>query len=384
LPAATSVPLARLSAWYFCYFAIVGTISPYWTLYLDSLGFNAQQIGWVSAALFLTKIVAPNIWAKVAQIFGRLRVVRLGAALAAIAILPLLFLQDFTAVIIASVVFSFFWNAILAQWETTTLHFLHAQPERYSRIRLWGSFGFSVAVVGLGWLFDIYSIRWVPATIAMLLVCNLLVSLTVSEPDVAVEKPRPEATHGVQFGVLCFLLAQTCLQISHGAYYTFYSLYLENHGYSRATIGLLWALGVAAEILLFLMMPRLQKRLSLFTIVVVSLLLTVSRWFITAFLVEIVIFTILAQTLHAFSFATMHASSIEIIRRHFIGKFQGQGQALYSAMGFGLGGALGALISGYLWDYSSTATFLASALAAAVALFFMVLAGRKITDPHGA
>lgn len=374
------IPYVRLSAWYIFYFAIVGTISPFLTLYLSELQFSSAQIGLVTAALFFTKIIAPNIWAKVALNFGALTMVRLGAGLAFIAILPMVLFREFSAVIVFCLLFSFFWNAILAQWETLTFQFLQNQPERYSRIRLWGSVGFSVAVVALGWFFQRSSILWFPSIIALLLLLTFLVSLSIKHAPI--EQMTTEGLHGgtVVGGVICFLVAQTFLQISHGAYYTFFSLYLELNGYTKIAIGLLWALSIVAEVLMFICFRYIQRLLTLYTILLVSFCLTISRWLMTAYLVEYPAFIVLAQLLHAFSFAAIHACSIEVVRRYFFGRQQGQGQALYSSMGFGLGGVLGALSAGYLWDFGSDLTFLLSVLAAVIALLFIMFAGRKTID----
>lgn len=372
------VPYVRLSAWYFFYFAIVGTISPFWTLYLDSLSFNASQIGWVTAAVFATKIIAPNVWARVGDVYGRMPVVRVGGVLGVLCFLPIFIVSDFVSVLVISLMFSFFWNAVLSQTETTTLGYLTHKPENYSRIRLWGSLGFSVAVVLLGLFFDFFSIEFVPVAIAVFLACNWLMSLTIQEAPPQKNTQHSTGDGGISIAIVAFLLAQSFVQISHGAYYTFYSLYLQDHGYSRFSIGLLWALGVIAEIILFVYMHRIQRRFSVYAILVVSLILTVLRWLVTAFCVDSLALTIFSQTLHAFSFAATHAASIEIIRRYFGHHKQGQGQALYSSMGFGLGGALGALISGYIWSVSATLTFLSSALAAIIALCLVIYASRRL------
>jgi PPP family 3-phenylpropionic acid transporter len=73
---------------------------------------------------------------------------------------------------------------------------------------------------------------------------------------------------------------------------------------------------------------------------------------------------VLAQCLHAATFGSFHAASMEFVRRHFGHAGQGQGQALYSAVSFGAGGALGALGSGWLWDRSQHLVFGIAALAA--------------------
>ena len=57
----------RFSSFYFFYFTTVGVLVPYWGLFLQSRGFNAKEIGQLMAILLLTKLVAPNMWALLAD-----------------------------------------------------------------------------------------------------------------------------------------------------------------------------------------------------------------------------------------------------------------------------------------------------------------------------
>jgi PPP family 3-phenylpropionic acid transporter len=159
------------------------------------------------------------------------------------------------------------------------------------------------------------------------------------------------------------------MQASHGPYYTFYTIYLEEHAYSRTLIGQLWAFGVIAEVSLFLVMHRLIRRYGLRTLLLLSAALTGVRWIVIGVFVDHFAIIVLAQTLHAASFAIYHAVAIELIHTYFTGKHQGKGQALYSSLSFGAGGALGSLYAGYMWDsFGGVATFTGAAVCSALAL----------------
>ena len=136
------------------------------------------------------------------------------------------------------------------------------------------------------------------------------------------------------------------LQFSHGPYYTFLSVYLEMHGYSRGQTGLLWSLGVVAEVVLFLVMHRLLARFTLRQILLASLALTALRWLLIGAWVDVLPLLIFAQCLHAASFASYHAAAVELVRTLFAGGNEGQGMALYSGISYGAGAASGALVSG--------------------------------------
>lgn len=371
----------RLSGFYFFYFALLGAYIPYWGLYLQDRGFNALQIGYLTGAVMATKIVAPSVWGWLADRTGqRLRIVRLGSLLALACFCGIFFAFGFTGLLLVILAYSFFWNAVLAQFEVITLDHLGKAYNRYSQVRVWGSVGFIGTVMALGLAFDIFSISWLPVIMAAILggiwVCSLRVS------DAAVER-RPSAAQGLaqvlrNNTVWAFLLVCFLLQVAHGPYYTFFSLYLESLSYSRVTIGQLWALGVLAEVLLFLVMHRLLPRFGVRRIMIVSLWLAVLRWLLIAYGAQSLPLLLIAQCLHAATFGAFHAVSIELIRRNFPAALAGQGQAIYSGISFGAGGAMGAVLSGYLWEQSPQLTFVLASVASGLAC---LLAWRFIQDP---
>jgi len=149
--------------------------------------------------------------------------------------------------------------------------------------------------------------------------------------------------------VLGFFLAAMLIQVAHGPYYAFYSVYLDEHGFSDRAIGQLWALGVLAEIVLFYTLPRIYHVLSLRALFLGSLWLGVLRWLLIGWGVESLSLLILAQLLHAATFGCAHAAAVHIVHRNFQGPHHAKGQSLYSAICYGLGGALGSLYSGEFW-----------------------------------
>ena len=162
----------------------------------------------------------------------------------------------------------------------------------------------------------------------------------------------------------CFLML-----FSHGPYYTFYSIYLEEHGYSRSFIGEMWALAVFAEVVLFLIMQRLFRLIPLKVILMGSLVLAVLRWLLIGFFINNIFLLVFAQLLHAASFGSFHAAAIQYIHRMFRGRLQGRGQALYSSMSFGAGMALGSIVTGYAWDrLGAMVCFSAAAVTALLAI----------------
>jgi len=378
-----TAPYWRLSGFYFFYFAALGALLPYWGLYLQSLGFGAREIGELIAILMATKIVAPNIWGWIADHSGRrMMIVRLGSLLSVVAFGGIFLGVSYWWMAFVICLFSFFWNATLPQFEAATMSHLGDSTHRYSSIRLWGSVGFIIAVVVVGPLLEAEGVDLLPLVLVILFASIWLSSLVVPEHAAGHLPLDHEPLRNVlrQPIVVALLVICFLVQMGHGPYYTFYTIYLDDIGYSSSTIGMLWALGVVAEIAAFLVMHRLFPRFGVRWLLLVALALTTLRWLLVAWWAESLTVMIFAQLLHAFSFGVFHAVAISLIHKYFVGRHQGKGQALYSSVSFGAGGAIGSLYSGYTWEgLGPTWTFL---FAAMVSLLAFWIAWKKIHIKH--
>ena len=279
------IPYWRLSGFYLFYFALVGALNPYLGLYLSDIGLAAYAIGLVNAVLMGTKIVVPNLWGWLCDHTGkRLLIITLGSFFSAVFFSGLFFWQALLPILIITFLYSFFWYAVLSQFDTVTVQYLKEQSHRYSHVRVWGSVGFIVSVTALGFLFDVISIRYLIPISWVLLVLIWLNCVTLRESPSVVHAKDDQHWFDLlkRPTVIAFFMAAFLLQFAFGAYYSFFSLYLENYDYSRSTIGILWAIGVIAEVLLFLVMHKMMPKMGVAYLLFVSLLLTALRWFITA------------------------------------------------------------------------------------------------------
>lgn len=372
-------PFVRLGAFYFFYFAVIGGFQPYWGLYLQGQGFSPAAIGELMAIVMATRIIAPNFWGYIADHTGkRLQLVRFGAFMMLLVWLGVFWAREYWSLALVLLAYGFFQNAILAQFEAVTMAHLGQRRERYSLIRLWGSLGFIVTGTGLGILFDHISVDSLPLWLLACALATWLSSMLV--PDIKTPK-RHEASEGLwtilkRQPVWAFFIAHFLLQLSHAPYYTFYSIHLEEHGYSRTEIGWLWGVGVLAEIGLFLVMHRFMPWLGEMRLMLWSLILGGLRWLVIGFMVDSHLAIWLAQLLHAASFATFHAAAMVLIYRHFGDGHQGQGQAIYSML-WGTGVAIGSLLTGMVWATSSNAwVFAAAALMCLLAWCILLISAR--------
>lgn len=370
----------RLSGLYFFYFAALGALIPYLALYLDELGYSAREIGIVFAIKIGARILAPVLLAWHADVSGhRMRLVRVAALCSALSFIGMFFVTGFGMLTLVISIWAFFFSAMLPQFEATALN--HLGPHRYGPIRVWGSIGFIVAVAGLGPLLGNFGTAALLPVVMAFLVGSAIFSALVPEKDhSAAAADEPGLLQVLKQPVVLALFAIGLLaQFAHGPYYSFFSLYLEGFGYSRATIGQMWALGVVAEVVVFLFMARLLARANPANLLAWALALSVLRWVLLVWFADRMTALALAQILHLASFGIFHAVSIGFVHRFFPGRLQGRGQALFSSLTFGAGNALGSLAAGYLWEgVSPAAIFMASTVSSGLAFVLLLVVRRRM------
>lgn len=363
-----AVPYRQLAGFYFFYFAYIGAFAPFFSLYLDGVGLSAAEIGTVMALPPVTRALAPYLWGWLADSADRrLGLVR-ATALAGLACWLGLFVSAsflwICAVVLAA---SFFLSAALPVVEATTLTHLGEHTGRYGAIRLWGSIGYIVAVIGVGYVLDLFPARtllWI-VTIALLgtLAFAWLIPDARQAPHAAAQQPIADVLK--QPTVIALIIACALMAVAHGPYYAFYSIHLVDHGYSTGLTGWLWALGVICEIAIFLWLPRLYAAFTLRSILIASFALAAVRFLAIGWGADSLALLLFAQTLHAASFGSFHAAAIGIVHQLFRGRHQARGQAIYGSLTFGVGGTLGSLASGYLWEHAGPAFTFSGAAACA-------------------
>jgi PPP family 3-phenylpropionic acid transporter len=368
--------LGLLGLTYLFYFGQFGILIPYLGLFLDGRGFSSTQIGELFGLITIARILGPNLWASLADRSGKaLKVLQLGAFLTASSFFLVFFVQGFWALTLSLALMMMFWTAILPQIEVLTLNCVSANADRYGRIRLWGSIGYIVFTIFTGKMVDLYSSEAPIVVGALVLSALFVVTLLLKEPVLAQPPQEQQASiwdkinHPVFYA---FLLSAILLQLSFGPYYGFFALYARDLGYSGQMTGWLIALGVAAEILIFLQAGKLIRIFGVKWILILSMVLTALRWYVLAVAAQNSVVFVFSQLLHAFSFGMTHAASMHFIHHYFGPRFQSQGQAIYISVAFGVGGAAGNYGAGLLWQQGQGAG-LAFSLAALAALSAAVI-----------
>ena len=351
----TASPLhAKLSGFYFVYYVGVGAFVPFWPLYLHALGYTPAQIGMALATTGLVRVAAPMGWGWIMDRSGR-RMPWIAASMAVSAfffsLLP--WSPSFAVLIALHAIYAVFWNVALPAFDVVTLNHLARTGRDYARIRLWGSIGFIIAVSALGPILDMTGVGPVPwVVVASMLAMVWLALLVHDEHDLRVHDAALGGflARARQPAVIALLAACFLSQLSFAPFYGFFSIYLEEHAYSRGVIGALWALGVVAEVIVFLYTGRIIRRFGARPVLVATLVSSALRWALLALFVDVGLLLVASQVLHFMSFAVYHAVTVHYIHELFPGRMQGRGQALLAAVSFGLGGSLGSLLTGSAWE----------------------------------
>ena len=347
------LPFWRLSGYYFAYFAFIGAFAPYFTLYLQSLSFSATDIAILMSLMQLMRIVAPNMWGWLAERSGRrMPIVRVSALASMLGFALFFVTTDFVGVFIAMALMSFFWSAALPLVESTTFNHLGREGHRYGTIRSWGSVGFIVAVLLIGYALDhlpVSALLWMSM---LILAVILLFALLVPEAGKPSDSSTAAGLAGTlrQTHVLALFGACFFMSAAHGALYVFYSIHLVENGYGKSLVGWMWTLGVVSEIAVFLLMPWIAARLSMRAVLIVAFSAAVLRFVLIGWGVGSLAVLVFAQLLHGATFGAYHAAAITLVNKWFPGRLQARGQALYGSLSFGAGGMLGAMLSGLTWE----------------------------------
>ena len=343
----------NFALFFFAYYGYVGVFSPYASLYFADRGLSATQIGILMSLMQVMRIFGPNVWGWVAdQSRRRVLVLRLTSVAAALTFCGMVVGQSFMFFFALMVTVNLFTSAQGPISEALMLSSMRGDLTHYGRVRLWGSVGFIVLVTLSGYALDWQGIELMPWIALLMLV--MVTSVTFSlheEPATQHAQPSNSVRELLSRKSVLSFFASTFLMIAaHSSLYVYYSLYLSDMGYSKSVIGLMWSLGVIAEILFFFYQAPLFRRFGVRKLMLFSLGIAVIRFLMIGWGAQSLAILLVAQVLHAATFGVHHSASVATLQRWFAGPLQARGQALYISISYGLGGTVGGLLLSACWD----------------------------------
>ena len=371
--------LALLGLQYLFYFGVFGIYLPYFNLYCYHIGFSGLQIGIISALRSVVLVVCALIWSVLADRFQRRRSIFIGCSLASAAAWSLYLTTDrFAPMLLITLIYGVFYAPLISFLEAFSMDVLGPRKRRYGTLRAWGSIGFIAVVLVMGQVLIHHPVQII--LILILAGSTLQACCSLALPRPASGTPRP-VWHGFnalfQPRLWLFLGGAFLMLVSHGAYYGFFSIHLEQSGHAPPFIAMAWALASMAEIVAMLRSEWLFERFSLAQVLVFSFAAATLRW-ILVWSANAPAAIVATQILHALTYGTFHMASILYIDTLMPPEAKTLGQALNNAVTYGLGLMVGFFLNGYLFEVlGARSLFLVSAGIALAGGALMALAVKE-------
>lgn len=359
----------RLSAIYVGWFSVIGVQMPFWPVWLENRGLGSSDIGLVLMLGLLIKVASAPFLAQIADRYGVRRNLIIVLAVASLASHALFAWADgFVAIMLVTALSSLFYPAIIPMADNLALLIARDRGLHYGRMRLWGSISFVAVSMAGGVIVDATT----EAMVLWLVLGGLVLLIIVASLAPKEKGAAAKGSHGygmtARFATLfkdkrfvVVLIAAGMVQAGHGVYYTFGTIYWRQAGLADDVIGLLWALGVGAEIVLFAVIGGVGSRISSAKLMMVAAIAGIVRWTLMP-MVDGIVPIVLLQCLHGFTFGACHLAAIQYIARHIPIELSATAQSLYSSLSMGLLLAGSTVMSGYLSESMGAASYWVMAL----------------------
>jgi PPP family 3-phenylpropionic acid transporter len=364
-----------ISLQYFTYFAILGVFLPYFNLYCHHLGFSGIQIGALSSMRSIFLVAFTILWSGIADRYQIRKSIFVGCNCAGTLVWALYFFHDtFLMVLIITGSYSIFNAPIISFLEAITIEVLGKEKSSYGIIRAWGSIAFIAMVLFMGYLIDALSIRII--LMAVFIGSILQTGFSLRIPHVRRARTgnfRLNAGLFFRKRVVVFLLCAFLMLMSHGAYYGFFSIHLENLGYDSMFIGMTWALASIAEIVVMVRSRWIFSKLSYENVLILSFVVATIRWFLSGVAMS-PYWILLLQITHCVTYGLFHMASILYMDSLSPEDTKTFGQAVNNATTYGLGLMAGFFVSGFLFEHTSAVVmfFVSGLLSMVAGLIFAV------------
>jgi len=367
-------PAPRLALFNAAAFLVIGVQLPFWPVWLAGHGLDPQQIAAVFAAAIWAKVVATPAIGALADRIGHRRAVMAGlAGIACLAYAALWPVRGLWPLLALNLVAGVAQSALLPLGDAVTLAAVRERGLDYGRIRVWGSLSFVLASIGGG-----AALAAMPApegpdnrVLALVLIASLLlVGACLAIPSDRAERRRGTARWEAVRQLLSdrrfwlLVVSASALQASHQVYYGFGTLYWRGLGFPDTVIGVLWAEGVVAEVVLFWYGAPVVARLGPLGLLALGGVGGIVRWSLMGLVPGLPAAAAL-QLLHALTFGASHLGAMYMLARSVPPEAAASAQSLYAALSAGLGSGLVMLAAGTLYAAYGGQAYLFMALLSA-------------------
>jgi len=361
----------RLSFYYAAYFGVIGILMPFWPVWLEAQGLSSIEIGFTLASAPFVRSVASPLIAQIADRKGlRQPIIIFLTVAAGLTFAAFNFISGFWSIIIITALFFMLFSASQPLAESLTMHVVRNERTSYGRVRLWGSITFIIAAILGGKFLEGRGVNVI--FYLSLSGLGILLAASIFLPNARFPGniggfPVLKLLKNKQF--VWMLITAALIQSSHAVVYSFSTIHWKGIGYSESLIGLLWAEGVVAEIILFHYGAHLLKRINPIMMISLAAAAGIIRWSIMGY-TDFLPALIIAQALHGLTFGAAHLGAIHYISDTIPANLSATAQSLLSALVMGLAIGFTTIIAGTL--YSSVGSHAYFAMAGLAFISFVV------------
>ncbi|SFV62714.1 putative MFS metabolite transporter [hydrothermal vent metagenome] len=365
-----------LSSFYFFYFSVVGVYIIFIPKVLTTFGYSAEQIGIIFAAGPLVRFILPMLFIRGLKL--ERKAFNISLLIMLVSVLSFYtFVESFYELLLSNIFLGVGLGVTLPYIEVIALEKLGR--ENYGKIRLFGSLGFVLVALVL------VNVLSSPMIALEFLLCltfaTAIFAFFIVHELYKTNKQKKELQNDINlFKDWKLWLGLTLMQLSFGAFYNFFTIYATDNGISLETTIYLWSFGVGAEIIMFRYQARFLSS-KLLLVLQITTLLTAFRWSLVFAYPQNILILYFSQSLHAFSFALFHSAAIAYL--HQLYKHKALAQQFFAGITYGLGGFIGALLSGMIYEHYPEYLFLSSSLIAFMSFIFIVLWKKKVIKQLG-
>lgn len=376
----TGVPLGvRISLFFGAVFLALGSMLPYFPVWLHSRGLSPIAISTITAAPLFVRVVFTPAVGFLADRLANYRLVILTLSWSALGLaLVASGLSGYLPILLVGVALQLAVTTMLPLTETVAVGAVRSAGLDYGRMRLWGSITFIVANFAGGLIIEAlgggFGIWLIASAIALTVACAYLLPAASRSATIAARPPRAHWRMSLPMRLLraplfvLFLVAIGCIHGAHATFYTFGALHWQSQGLSAAWVGTLWAIGVTAEVILFAFSAPVVRRFSPAALIVAGAVASVLRWNVMGFDPPLAVLVPL-QALHGLTYGAAHLGAIQFITRAVPPLAMGSAQSFYAVVAAGLVQGILGLASGALYGSLGGAVYF---LPAAISLMGLV------------
>lgn len=367
-----------LRIFYFCFYTSVATIAPYINLYFKKIGLTGTEIGIIAAAGPLIILFGQPFWGVVADKTQSARKL-LSLAIFVTMVSSLLYLRftNFGALILVSIIYTFFSTPIIPLADTASLEFVKQHQLSYGKIRVWGSLGFAAFVPVIGKLTQTFGLIWIFPIYALAMLFIFILSFQIP-------KYKTHFQYNLRGGLttlmqnnrfVLFLIGVFLLNATGTANVVYFGIYIDQLGGSTILLGFAWMIASLSESLVFLFAHKIFEKATPLHCLIAAAAASSLRWFLYT-LIHNPILLLFLQPLHALTFGCYYLGSIHFVKQESPPGWMATGQTLFWAVGYGLSAIAGSFLGGLIYQkYNSVvAVYTVASVVALISTILFIIA----------